>query len=93
MADAESQQARDDATQARLAAADARGTVRARTDAVEHAISVQQTAHKREAEQTGQRVEAAAKARAETDAYQDVRDSVRHERAEVAPLSPTLPMR
>ena len=68
VADAEAAQAHADATEAKLAGAEERAAVSAKTAAVENSVRTEQAAHHRAAEQAGQRDAARAKAQSERDA-------------------------
>src|ERR1700712_5738863 len=72
VADAEAEQARAQATEARLEGAQERIAVDARTASVESSIVTQQAAQKAAAEQAAQQEAAHAKTQAEIDAEQEV---------------------
>ena len=81
--DAEAAQAQAEARQATAEGAAERLAVDAQTAGVENAVRTQQAAHKRAAEQTGQRAAAKEKIQAELDAQRDIERANVQERGEV----------
>ena len=90
VADAEAEQARAQAADAKLQGAQARIAVSAETAAVERSVEAQQEAQKRVVEQTEAQRAAQQKTQAELDAQQEAEQAKARERAEVSAAADDL---